>query len=249
MTVAWRIGDPADRDAAEGLTTSAALAADSAADTAYNQDGIPDRSAGGFAEFERREGHAGGRERQFGRAQQEPERVAIENGKYTVVPNDSYWIIAEIYGNGAYFKALFEHNRMRHPRSDKLQVGDVLDAPSAAALADRYPEICPRPRKVPNARQTLQPASTRHHAGERVYVVGEGDTLFDIARHELGRAARWTEIYDLNRDVLGEDFDYLRPGTELVLPARPPRKRHGHPQGRTALPAVEQTEQGAFFRQ
>ena len=107
---------------------------------------------------------------------------------------------------------------MRHPRNDKLQVGDVLDAPPVAALADRYPEICPRPRKVPTARQTLQPASTRHHAGERVYVVGEGDTLFDIARHELGRAARWTEIYDLNRDVLGEDFDYLRPGTELVLP-------------------------------
>ena len=29
---------------------------------------------------------------------------------------------------------------------------------------------------------------------------------------------RWTEIYDLNRDVLGEDFDYLRPGTNVVLP-------------------------------
>ena len=145
--------------------------------------------------------------------------MAVENGKYTVAPNDSYWIIAEkVYGNGAYFKALLEHNRARHPRSDKLQVGDVLDAPSAALLADRYPDLCPRPRKVPWPAKRLQPASTRRHAGERVYVVGEGDTLFDIARHELGKASRWTEIYDLNHDVLGEDFDYLRPGTELALP-------------------------------
>ncbi len=148
-----------------------------------------------------------------------PERVAVENGKYTVAPNDNYWIIAEkVYGNGGYFKALHEHNRQRHPRSDKLQVGDVLEAPPVTTLSEHYPDLCPRPRKVPPARQTLQTASTRHRAGERVYVVSEGDTLFDIARHELGKASRWTEIYDLNHDVLGEDFDYLRPGTELVLP-------------------------------
>ena len=205
------------------------MPADSAPETAYNQERlearerieerVADRSSGGYTELDRREGSPVVHDRPYGHANQEPERVAVENGKYVVQPNDNYWIIAEkIYGNGAYFKALFEHNQLRHPRNDKLQVGDVLDAPPVTTLADRYPEICPRPRKVPTARQTLQPASTRHHAGDRVYVVGEGDTLFDIARHELGRAARWTEIYDLNRDVLGEDFDYLRPGTELVLP-------------------------------
>ena len=58
----------------------------------------------------------------------------------------------------------------------------------------------------------------------------EGDTLFNIARYELGKASRWAEIYDLNRDVLGKDFNYLTPGTQLTLPegqktdiiARPP---------------------------
>jgi nucleoid-associated protein YgaU len=208
----------ADPNAAEGLPISGSLPAEPNSDGAFSQPGASEPSAGppvaGYGEMDRRDDA-----RQFGRTRQEPERVAVENGKYTVGPNDNYWIIAEkIYGNGAYFKALHEHNRARHPRSEKLQVGDVIDAPSVAALTDRYPDLCPRPRKVPNARQTLQPAGTRHHAGERVYVVGEGDTLFDIARHELGKATRWTEIYDLNRDVLGEDFDYLRPGTELALP-------------------------------
>ena len=206
-----------DRGAVDGQPISDAMPAESTGD-AYSPQAIPDPSGAaptaGYAEIDRRED-----DRHFDRARQEPERVAIENGKYTVAPNDNYWIISEkIYGNGGYFKALFEHNRLRHPRSEKLQVGDVLDAPSIALLTDRYPDLCPRPRKVPGARQTLQPASSRRHAGERVYVVSEGDTLFDIARHELGKAARWTEIYDLNRDVLGEDFDYLRPGTELALP-------------------------------
>ena len=38
------------------------------------------------------------------------------------------------------------------------------------------------------------------------------------ARHQLGKPSRWGEIYQLNREVLGSDFDYLKPGTELLLP-------------------------------
>jgi nucleoid-associated protein YgaU len=52
----------------------------------------------------------------------------------------------------------------------------------------------------------------------RTYTVAEGDTLFNIARYELGKASRWVDIYELNRDVLGRDFNYLTPGTQLALP-------------------------------
>ncbi|MEN6449260.1 MAG: LysM domain-containing protein, partial [Thermoguttaceae bacterium] len=52
----------------------------------------------------------------------------------------------------------------------------------------------------------------------RSYTVADGDTLFDIARRELGRASRWVEIYELNEGVLGKDFNTLAPGTRLVLP-------------------------------
>jgi hypothetical protein len=34
----------------------------------------------------------------------------------------------------------------------------------------------------------------------------------------LGKASRWSEIYELNRGQLGNDYDYLAPGTKLVLP-------------------------------
>ncbi len=55
----------------------------------------------------------------------------------------------------------------------------------------------------------------------RVYIVKDGDTLYDIARNELGKASRWGEIYDLNWDQLGNRVDGLVPGMKLRLPDDP----------------------------
>ena len=49
-------------------------------------------------------------------------------------------------------------------------------------------------------------------------MVQEGDTLFDIARSELGKASRWSEIYELNKATLGAQFDYVTPGMQIMLP-------------------------------
>lgn len=146
--------------------------------------------------------------------------TAAEPGKYVVQPNDNYWTVSEkVYGTGGFFKALHELNRAEHPRSDRLQVGDVLAVPPVAELHRRFPDLCPKPKHVRTASQVQAVAAgARQRAGANVYVVEQGDTLFDIARYKLGKASRWAEIYELNRDTLGTDFDYLRPGTELVLP-------------------------------
>ncbi len=151
---------------------------------------------------------------------------------YTVQPDDNFWRISQkLYGTGAYFKALFEHNRAQFPRAEQMRAGDVISAPSAEALSERYPDLVAS--SVRNRRQQAQPVSrAARQDGRRVYIVQQGDTLFDIARAELGRAVRWAEIYELNRDVLGEDIENLQPGTELILPgdagrvgARPSRSR------------------------
>ncbi len=73
------------------------------------------------------------------------------------------------------------------------------------------PSYMPKPTTTDPWRQSNTVEST--------YVVEEGDTLFDIARHELGEASRWVEIYELNRDRLGNDHDYLTPGLKLTLPS------------------------------
>jgi nucleoid-associated protein YgaU len=52
----------------------------------------------------------------------------------------------------------------------------------------------------------------------RKYTVNEDESLFDIARCELGKASRWVEIYNLNIDVLGKDMDFVTPSTLIILP-------------------------------
>lgn len=143
------------------------------------------------------------------------------DGKYEVQPNDSYWTISEqLYGSGAYFKALAEHNRGNGKSEEQLQPGTLISAPSVAELEKSYPDLCPKASRreaVQTQNQSrTSPVSARRTG--RTYTVAEGDTLFNIARYELGKASRWVEIYELNRDVLGKDFNYLTPGTQLAMP-------------------------------
>jgi nucleoid-associated protein YgaU len=146
---------------------------------------------------------------------------------YTVGPNENFWSISKrLYGSGAYFKALYEHNRRNYPFPNKLRAGDVIAAPSMQALEQTYPHLCPKRPAAGAASSLYRPVRHREvPPGSRVYVVQQGDTLSDIARHELGRTSRWAEIYELNREVLGDDFNRLQPGTQLVLPGNSPPDR------------------------
>ncbi|MEV0949074.1 LysM peptidoglycan-binding domain-containing protein [Promicromonospora sp. NPDC050249] len=53
------------------------------------------------------------------------------------------------------------------------------------------------------------------------YTVVEGDSLWSIARDQLGDPMRFTELKDLNQSVLAGRPDFLVPGTVLRLPAPP----------------------------
>ena len=142
------------------------------------------------------------------------------DGKYEVQPLDSFWTISgRLYGTGAYFKALTEHNRDKMDNEGRLQPGDLVLTPTVEQLEKSYPDLCPKPSRRETFRKRTSTVGThRQYRSGRTYTVAEGDTLFDIARYELGKAARWVEVYELNRDVLGKDFNYITPGTKLVLP-------------------------------
>jgi nucleoid-associated protein YgaU len=141
---------------------------------------------------------------------------------YTVQPNDNYWKISEkVYGSGAYFQALAEQNRKKIPDESRLRPGDTISIPPVGELEKKYAALCPKPDHRDTTRRQLATASTITTAGQ-VYVVQEGDNLYDIARWELGKVTRWPEIYDLNRQALGNDPDHLTPGMRLVLPGDRP---------------------------
>jgi nucleoid-associated protein YgaU len=151
--------------------------------------------------------------------------LAPKAGTYVVQPNDSYWTISQrLYGTGGYFRALAQCNRNTVPDENDLRVGSQILAPEAADLEKAYPDLCPTlaHRKAAERRTALS-STPPAVSGGRVYIVQEGDNLFDIARHELGKPTRWPEIVNLNQQLLGSDLDqlnYLTPGMRLVLPNR-----------------------------
>jgi len=145
---------------------------------------------------------------------------AVKNTPYVVQPDDNFWSISKkVYGDPAYYRALFAYNSDRYPHAEDVRAGSVLDVPPAEALKQRYPELVAGAVAADGRPADAMLAGGRPvAAAQATYTVREGDTLFDIARRQLGKASRWTEVYELNRQALGENLENLRPGTQLVLP-------------------------------
>jgi nucleoid-associated protein YgaU len=187
-----------------------------ARDPAYNSTPPTYAAApGGYAESRPSEGRDG-------LAAMRPQNPLRNDGTYEVQPNDSFWTISQrVYGSGAYFRALAEQNRGKAARPDRLPPGLVIATPPVSQLEKDYPDLCPRPNHRDAVRDRAAGVGLAATAGGgRTYVVQEGDTLSSIARNELGKVSRWAEIYQLNREALGKDYDYLAPGMRLVLPIR-----------------------------
>ena len=149
---------------------------------------------------------------------QKPTVVPVD-GNYTARPNDNFYTISrKVYGSGAYFEALAEFNADKYPTASRIRIGDVVKAPPVETLESRYPELCPKPEHRDAAKRRSEAMAGRSLAGRRVYVVQEGDNLFDIARFELGARSKVADLIEMNQDVLGNQINYLTPGMRLVLP-------------------------------
>ncbi len=98
----------------------------------------------------------------------------------------------------------------------------------AGLLVQANPNVDPRRMKI-GSRITIPPLnpdggasparSEARQAGTRRYYVQDGDSLYAIADAKLGTGARWSEIYDLNKSVIGADPSRLEVGVVLTLPA------------------------------
>jgi nucleoid-associated protein YgaU len=92
---------------------------------------------------------------------------------------------------------------------------------------------------VPPATPHRSAANSSRNPGDGVHTVVEGESLFDIARRRFGSAMRWSEIYELNRDLLGSELENLPAGLELALPPlSPPRAIAPLPTRRSARPGA-----------
>jgi nucleoid-associated protein YgaU len=53
--------------------------------------------------------------------------------------------------------------------------------------------------------------------GEETYTVKGGDSLSKIGQHH---GVAWREIYEANKDVIGDDPDKIIPGQKLRIPKK-----------------------------
>lgn len=135
-------------------------------------------------------------------------------GMQRVGADDSWWTISvRAYGTGQYFRALYEHNRDRVP-DGVLPVGQLIETPPIPELRRLYPHAVP-----PDDRSAIELRDDDPVRRDQAYVVQPGDTLFDIARRQLGQAARYVEILRLNPHLPPDASQPLPAGMRLMLPS------------------------------
>lgn len=156
-----------------------------------------------------------------------PSDAAVES--YTVKSGDSFATIAEVYyGSQRYADFLVQSNpQVSSPNG--LRPGMVLKIPA-------------KPQSPTASVAVAKPAETHakeHIAidGAKLYLVRANDTFYGIAERELGSSNRWKEIYDLNKERVGNDPKGLHPGMTLRMPEG--AKKASAPQAASATaPAV-----------
>lgn len=115
------------------------------------------------------------------------------------------------YGDPGLVDELAEHNGLDDP--DMLRAGFRLRLPPIEKLAGPVVLQDPRSPGLPAAGETPPPPPR----SDRTYRIMPGDSLSQIAGRLLDSAARWRELYELNRDLL-DDPDDIEAGTVIRLP-------------------------------
>jgi LysM repeat protein len=88
----------------------------------------------------------------------------------------------------------------------------------AAELKAKQAEARARREAAAKAREQAEAkAAAEAEAAQRTYVVKKGDTLSGIAKKVYGKAGRWPEIFEANKDII-QNPNLIRPGWELRIP-------------------------------
>jgi nucleoid-associated protein YgaU len=123
------------------------------------------------------------------------------------MPNDAK--LGLVVGVGLVIAVAVVFFRKEAPAGHPAAVG-----PSTPAMTPALP-----PGRADLAR-TAARALTAPAAEPRSHTVQEGETLFGLAQRYYGDAAKYSAIYQVNRNRLGSP-DQLPPGTVLVIPELP----------------------------
>jgi hypothetical protein len=99
---------------------------------------------------------------------------------------------------------VIEETEERDEQDPSTGTVEVLEAErDESALSQEFQEI----------------AATESEVDEKVeYTVQEGESLWIIAREQLGAGKYWPQLLHLNREQLGDDPEHVYPGMVLIIP-------------------------------
>ena len=135
---------------------------------------------------------------------------------YVVEEGDSLSVIAKkVYGQvegnrRVNVAGIFEANRNLKSR-DRIYVGQKLVIPMLEGIG--FEKV-----KVAAMKKNIVKVRSRKSSG-KVYVVRDGDSLWDIAGEYLGNGSRYSEIVELNTNILSDE-DSLVIDMRLKMPAQ-----------------------------
>jgi len=145
---------------------------------------------------------------------------------YVVGEGDNLAVIAKkLYGSDQGSKRtniarIFDANRRFLESPDEIYVGQKLVIPSLSAPVPDKSRVSSV--LASSMLEKVKSIGRRHLSADghrRWYVVREGDSLWRIAAEQLGSGSRYSEIADLNADIL-DDEDSLAVGMRLKMPVR-----------------------------
>jgi len=143
---------------------------------------------------------------------------------YVVGEGDNLTFIAKkFYGSkaGNNINRIFDANRRFLKSPDEIYVGQRLIIPTLSAQAPnkKISSVLASPmlKKVKSIGKRHLSADGRQAKQSGWYVVREGDSLWRIAAERLGNGSRYSEIAELNADIL-DDENSLSVGTHLKVP-------------------------------
>lgn len=96
------------------------------------------------------------------------------------------------------------------------EVWEWLNDAAAVMQEKMYAELRKEEDRGQEEQQTT-PQEDSEEGISAVYIVLPGDCLWHIAENQLGDCLKWTELYDWNRETIGDNPDLILIGTELRI--------------------------------
>jgi len=149
----------------------------------------------------------------------QPTAASAPGRTITVEEGDTLYELAAAHlGSASRLNEIFEANRAQLKAPDQLKVGMKLRLPGSTSATPTPTPAIASSDGLPVI--TIAPVTPSVAKSGKTYTVKASDTLYSIASAQLGSGGRWREIYQLNRQAMGDDEDALKVGQTLKLPAR-----------------------------